>query len=67
MGLYSNFATLEVDRKHLAFQPQYPLWTSCITIVPLFSSDFPNRQLACAVALTRERTPPEQTGWTWQS
>jgi hypothetical protein len=26
-GLYSNFATREVDRKHLAFQPQYPLWT----------------------------------------
>ena len=26
-GLYSSFETLEVDRKHLAFQPQYPLWT----------------------------------------
>jgi hypothetical protein len=26
-GLYSDFATLEVDPRHLAFSPQYPLWT----------------------------------------
>src|SRR3712207_2010550 len=26
-GLYADFATLEVDPKHLAFSPQYPLWT----------------------------------------
>jgi hypothetical protein len=26
-GLYSDFATLQVDPKHLAFSPQYPLWT----------------------------------------
>jgi hypothetical protein len=26
-GLYADFATLEVDPKHLAFSPQYPLWS----------------------------------------
>ena len=26
-GLYSDFAALRVDEKHLAFSPQYPLWT----------------------------------------
>src|SRR5215204_7713958 len=26
-GLYSDFAALEVDPRHLAFSPQYPLWT----------------------------------------
>jgi hypothetical protein len=26
-GLYSDFATLRVDPRHLAFSPQYPLWT----------------------------------------
>lgn len=26
-GLYSDFATLEVDAHHIAFSPQYPLWT----------------------------------------
>jgi hypothetical protein len=26
-GLYSDFARLEVDSRHLAFAPQYPLWT----------------------------------------
>jgi hypothetical protein len=26
-GLYSDFATLQVDPGHLAFSPQYPLWT----------------------------------------
>jgi hypothetical protein len=26
-GLYSDFETLEVDPDHLAFSPQYPLWT----------------------------------------
>lgn len=26
-GLYSDFAQLEVDERHLAFAPQYPLWT----------------------------------------
>ena len=26
-GLYSDFGTLQVDPKHLAFSPQYPLWT----------------------------------------
>jgi hypothetical protein len=26
-GLYSDFATLQVDPHHLAFTPQYPLWT----------------------------------------
>lgn len=26
-GLYSDFATLQVDPRHLAFSPQYPLWT----------------------------------------
>jgi hypothetical protein len=30
-GLYSDFATLEVDPKHLAFSPQYPLWTDGAT------------------------------------
>jgi hypothetical protein len=26
-GLYSDFAALQVDDTHLAFSPQYPLWT----------------------------------------
>jgi hypothetical protein len=26
-GLYSDFAALEVDPRHLRFAPQYPLWT----------------------------------------
>ena len=26
-GLYADFATLQVDPKHLQFSPQYPLWT----------------------------------------
>ena len=26
-GLYSDFAALQVDDRHLAFSPQYPLWT----------------------------------------
>src|SRR5215208_1810751 len=26
-GLYSDFGTLQVDPKHLAFSPQYPLWS----------------------------------------
>jgi hypothetical protein len=26
-GLYSNFAALQIDSRHLAFSPQYPLWT----------------------------------------
>jgi hypothetical protein len=26
-GLYSDVATLQVDAEHLAFSPQYPLWT----------------------------------------
>jgi hypothetical protein len=26
-GLYSDSATLQVDERHLAFSPQYPLWT----------------------------------------
>src|ERR1044072_87423 len=26
-GLYSDFAALQVDKTHLAFSPQYPLWT----------------------------------------
>jgi cytochrome c553 len=26
-GLYADFATLKVDSRHLAFAPQYPLWT----------------------------------------
>jgi hypothetical protein len=26
-GLYANLDTLEVDARHLAFSPQYPLWT----------------------------------------
>jgi hypothetical protein len=30
-GLYSDFATLQVDPKHLAFSPQYPLWTDGAT------------------------------------
>src|ERR1041385_2506884 len=30
-GLYSDFATLQVDNKHLAFSPQYPLWTDGAT------------------------------------
>ena len=30
-GLYSDFAALLVDEKHLAFSPQYPLWTDGAT------------------------------------
>lgn len=30
-GLYSDFATLQVDSRHLAFSPQYPLWTDGAT------------------------------------
>jgi len=30
-GLYSDFATLQVDPRHLAFSPQYPLWTDGAT------------------------------------
>jgi hypothetical protein len=30
-GLYSDVATLRVDPKHLAFAPQYPLWTDGAT------------------------------------
>ena len=30
-GLYSDFAALEVDPRHLAFSPQYPLWTDGAT------------------------------------
>jgi hypothetical protein len=30
-GLYSDFAALQVDPKHLAFSPQYPLWTDGAT------------------------------------
>jgi hypothetical protein len=30
-GLYSDFRTLEVDPNHLAFSPQYPLWTDGAT------------------------------------
>jgi hypothetical protein len=26
-GLYADFAALQVDPRHLAFSPQYPLWT----------------------------------------
>jgi hypothetical protein len=26
-GLYTDFAALQVDARHLAFSPQYPLWT----------------------------------------
>jgi hypothetical protein len=26
-GLYADFASLQVDPRHLAFAPQYPLWT----------------------------------------
>jgi len=26
-GLYSDFGTLQIDPKHLAFAPQYPLWS----------------------------------------
>jgi len=26
-GLYADFATLQIDPKHLAFSPQYPLWS----------------------------------------
>jgi len=26
-GLYADFATLQIDPAHLAFAPQYPLWT----------------------------------------
>jgi hypothetical protein len=30
-GLYADFATLQVDPKHLAFSPQYPLWSDGAT------------------------------------
>ena len=30
-GLYSDFAALQVDAEHLAFSPQYPLWTDGAT------------------------------------
>ncbi len=30
-GLYSDFETLQVDARHLAFSPQYPLWTDGAT------------------------------------
>lgn len=30
-GLYSNFETLEIDPDHLAFAPQYPLWSDGAT------------------------------------
>jgi hypothetical protein len=30
-GLYSDIAALQVDDKHLAFSPQYPLWTDGAT------------------------------------
>ena len=30
-GLYADFDTLEVNPKHLAFAPQYPLWTDGAT------------------------------------
>jgi hypothetical protein len=30
-GLYADFATLQVDPKHLQFSPQYPLWTDGAT------------------------------------
>jgi hypothetical protein len=30
-GLYSDFAFLAVDAKHLPFEPQYPLWTDGAT------------------------------------
>lgn len=30
-GLYSDFRTLQVDPEHLAFSPQYPLWTDGAT------------------------------------
>jgi hypothetical protein len=30
-GLYSDFASLRIDPSHLAFSPQYPLWTDGAT------------------------------------
>jgi hypothetical protein len=30
-GLYTDFAALQVDARHLAFSPQYPLWTDGAT------------------------------------
>jgi len=30
-GLYADFAALRVDPSHLAFAPQYPLWTDGAT------------------------------------
>src|SRR3954467_12537065 len=30
-GLYSDFSTLTVDPQHLAFSPQYPLWSDSAT------------------------------------
>jgi mono/diheme cytochrome c family protein len=30
-GLYANFGTLQVDPAHLAFSPQYPLWSDGAT------------------------------------
>jgi hypothetical protein len=30
-GLYADFATLQVDHAHLAFAPQYPLWSDGAT------------------------------------
>ncbi len=30
-GLYSDFATLQVDPQHLSFAPQYPLWSDGAT------------------------------------
>jgi hypothetical protein len=30
-GLYSDFETLQIDPRHLAFSPQYPLWTDGAT------------------------------------
>src|SRR5688500_18866730 len=30
-GLYSDFGALEIDPSHLAFSPQYPLWTDGAT------------------------------------
>ena len=30
-GLYADFETLQIDARHLAFSPQYPLWTDGAT------------------------------------
>jgi hypothetical protein len=30
-GLYADFATLRIDPKHIAFSPQYPLWSDGAT------------------------------------